>query len=210
MKGRCFRLPVVLILLLSAVTIPAAPVRSSGNEISQPPFLGREQQRELLGYAKELFLFRLGYGASPPLPTGMPAMQRASFVTFFVGKRVVACFGGFHPRTAGIVEEIDANIAGALHSDPRARRISQREAEAAGVQITFPAEPVPIGDYHQIDPAREGLFVENDRQGVAIVPGEAKTAAWAHREALRRLGKTAAGRPRLYKFAARFISTRAD
>jgi hypothetical protein len=57
-----------------------------------------------------------------------------------------------------------------------------------------------------IDPVREGLFVESDRSGVAIVPGEAKTASWAYREALRRLGENDLSRVRLYVFDSWVIS----
>lgn len=210
MKGRPSQLLTLVLLLLLVGAIPAVSAGGSGNELSPAAFMSRDQQRELLGYAKSLFLFRLGYGAPPPIPEGLPTMQRACFVTFFAGKRVIACFGGFQPRTASVMQEVDANIAGALRSDPRARRINRQEAESAGVQITFPVEPVPISDYHQVDPAREGLFVENELHGVVIVPGEAKTAAWAYREALRRLGKTTPDKLRLYKFAARFISIRVN
>jgi AMMECR1 domain-containing protein len=205
MRGRC--VPLLALLLLLSLTIPAAVAGSSDSGGSAPPFLGREQQRDLLGYARALFLSRLGYGEPPP-PAGVPAVQRACFVTFFAGGRVIACFGGFQPRTPHLVAEIGANIDGALRSDPRARRITRQEAESAGVQITFPAEPVPIGDYRQVDPAREGLFVESGERGVAIVPGEAKTASWAYRSALRRLGGSTPESRRLYKFAARFMSTR--
>lgn len=210
MKGCRSQLLALFLLLLLVVAIPAVRAMSSGNEFSPAAFMSKDQQRELLVYAKGLFLSRLGYGAPPPIPQGLPIMQRACFVTFFADKRVIACFGGFQPRRASVMQEVEANIAGALQSDPRARRITREEAVAAGVQITFPADPVPISDYRQVDPAHEGLFVENDRHGVAIVPGEAKTAAWAYREALRRLGKTASDKLRLYKFAARFISTRSD
>jgi hypothetical protein len=59
-----------------------------------------------------------------------------------------------------------------------------------------------VDSYEEIDPLREGLFAENDRFGVAIVPGEAKTASWAFREALRRLGEKDPAAVRLFRFAA--------
>jgi hypothetical protein len=90
----------------------------------------------------------------------------------------------------------------ALHLDPRALRIDRKTAVAARVLITFPGEPRPVASYHAVDPAREGLFVENDRFGVAIVPGEAKTASWAFREALRRLGEKDPAQVRLFAFDA--------
>lgn len=146
------------------------------------------KQQALAGYAKGVFLFRLGFG--PPLspPSWSRGIQQACFVTFFSGKKVIACSGGFRPRTADLGSEIEANVRQALHLDPRAGGIDRKTALEARVLITFPGEPRPVDSPDVIDPARQGLFVENDRFGVAIVPGEAKTASWAYREAMRRLG----------------------
>ncbi len=160
------------------------------------------KQEELTRYAKGLFLARLGFGAGVAPPPWTAGIQRACFVTFFSGKRVIACSGGFLPRTPDLGREIEANVRQALHLDPRALRIDRKTAREARVLITFPGEPRPVGAYHAIDPAREGLFVENDRFGVAIVPGEAKTASWAFREALRRLGEKDAESVRIFAFDA--------
>lgn len=160
----------------------------------------REKQQALAKYAKGVFLFRLGLGSAVVPPSWTADIQRPCFVTFFSGKRVIACSGGFRPRTADLGREIEANVSQALHMDPRAGAIERRVAEAARVLITFPGELRVVDRHEQIDPVREGLFVENDRSGVAIVPGEAKTASWAYREALRRLGESDPTKVRLYAF----------
>lgn len=197
---------IILLVLPCGVFLASSPAH--GTDSNSALTRQKQQQEELLRYAKGIFVASLGFGEEVPPAVETYHGQRACFVTFFVGKRVVACFGGFQPRTANVVREIAANVAGALRNDPRARHISREMALTAGVQITFPRELVPISDYRRVDPLREGLFAENDRQGVAIVPGEAKTAAWAYREALRRLGKTDPSELRLYKFAAECITTR--
>ncbi len=167
----------------------------------------RRGQEELLGFARAVFLARLGLGPNAEAPPWTSEMQQACFVTFFSGNRVIACAGGFHPRTSCLGREIEENIRQALHMDVRAKRIDRRTALAARVLITFPGEPRPVLSHDEVDPSRLGLFLENDRFGVAIVPGEAKTASWAFREALRRLGEKDGKNVRIFSFDAWGITT---
>jgi len=160
------------------------------------------KREELARYAKGAFLAGLSLGPEVAPPPWAAQIRHACFVTFFSGKRVIACAGGFVPRTPDLAREIGANVRQALLMDPRAGRIDRRTALAARVLITFPGEPRPVASPDAVDPAREGLFVENDRFGVAIVPGEAKTSSWAFREALRRLGENNPAAVRLFAFEA--------
>jgi hypothetical protein len=165
-------------------------------------------KREILNYAKRVFLARLGFAGTPEPPGILSKVQRACFVTFFSGKREIACFGNFYPRTGNVADEIVENVRMALISDSRARYIDRKTAMAADVQITFPGEPRAVTSYAEVNPLREGLLVENERDGVAIVPGEAKTASWAFREAMRRLGEKDRSRVRIFKFKAFAVSSR--
>jgi len=54
------------------------------------------------------------------------------------------------------------------------------------------------------------MFVENDSDGVAFVPGEARTSSWAFRQALVRLGETNPAAVTVYRFQSFFISTRQE
>jgi len=147
--------------------------------------------------------------ASPAPPECATRQQRACFVTFFTGKRVFACFGGFSPRRATLAEEIHENIRLALKNDARSRSANTETAANAGIQITFPmSQPERVESYHSIDPAHEGMFVESSGGGVAFVPGEARTARWAFREALRRLGESDPAAVTVYRFKAEAVSTR--
>lgn len=205
----CMLLFIVFFTGAGASDVVAEGILSGGGgpEISlQTLRSSREKQQVLARYAKGIFLYRLGLGPAVSPPSWSANIQRACFVTFFSGKRVIACSGGFRPRTVDLGREIDANVRQALHMDPRAGRINRGTAMAAQVLITFPGELRPVVSPEMIDPVREGLFVENDRSGVAIVPGEAKTAAWAYREALRRLGEHDPARVRLYVFDSWVIS----
>jgi hypothetical protein len=197
-----------MILCTGGAVVLAGQIRGAGESrasgmSSLHVYLSDPGKRdELTGFAKGVFLARLGLGPEVAPPPWVTETQHACFVTFFSGKRVIACAGGFHPRTRNLGTEIEANVRQALRIDPRARDINRRTALAARVLITFPDEPCPVDSYEEIDPLREGLFVENDRFGVAIVPGEAKTASWAFREALRRLGEKDPAAVRLFRFAA--------
>jgi hypothetical protein len=191
---------------------PEAKKESASGPDSQPAhaavFTDTKCNAELLKYAKGVFLARLGF-AEKAIPAGfLTQVQRACFVTFFSGKRVIACFGGFYPRAPDIAGEIDGNIRMALLTDPRAHSIDRKIALGADVQITFPGEPEPVSSYAEVDPLTEGMLVENERNGVAIVPGEAKTSSWAFREAMKRLGERNAASVRVFKFRALAVSSK--
>jgi hypothetical protein len=192
---------------VSSVVAEGVPTGGGSSKISIETLrTTREMQQVLAKYAKGVFLYRLGLGPAVVPPFWSANIQRACFVTFFSGKRVIACSGGFRPRTANLGREVEANVRQALQMDPRTARIDRATAMSAHVLITFPGEPRPVASPEMIDPLREGLFVENDRSGVAIVPGEAKTASWAYREALRRLGEKDPAQVRLYVFDSWVIS----
>lgn len=178
--------------------------------LAAPDFTKPEKQA-LLEYARTCLSARLVGSAAPAPPGCATRQQRACFVTFFSGKRAFACFGGFSPRRATLAEEIEENVRLALKNDARARSANQGLAARAGVQITFPlGQPELVEDYRSINPAREGMFVEGPNGGVAFVPGEARTARWAFREALRRLGERDPAAVAVYKFKAVAISTRGE
>jgi hypothetical protein len=165
------------------------------------------RKRELLAYAKKVFLARLGFAVSPVPPCFLERVQRSCFVTFFSGKKVIACFGGFYPRKGNLAGEIEENVGLALRFDLRARSIDRKTALSAEVQVTFPGPPESVNSYLQVNPLYEGLLVENDHGGVAIVPGEAKTSSWAFRDAMRRLGEKDPARVRLSRFRAFAVSS---
>ncbi|NVN90755.1 MAG: AMMECR1 domain-containing protein [Desulfuromonadales bacterium] len=191
---------VIMLLFFPAAGHSAAPMQFTKTESAA-----------LLEFARGCLLARLDGSAMPSPPQCATRRQRACFVTFFSGKRVFACFGGFSPRRASLGEEIDENVRLALKNDARSRGVSRETARSAGVQITFPlGQPQRVDDYRSIDPLREGMFVENGDSGVAFVPGEARTASWAFREALRRLNVADPAGVRVYRFRAEEISTRSS
>lgn len=192
MKNR----PVLMLLLCCLLAVTAAA-----------ELLPKPDQQTLLQYARQVMVNRLEQRAVAPLPTNINTSQRACFVTFFVKRQVMACFGSFTPRHAALHEEISDNIRLALKNDPRAARLTPELAKVAEIQITFPQPPQPISDWRTVDPLHEGLLVEGpDGRGVAIVPGEARTAHYAWRSALQRLGlNQRSSGVRLYRFKAEWV-----
>ena len=173
------------------------------------PDFTKTEKLALLEYARTCLIARLTGAPAPVPPEFAIHRQRACFVTFFNGKRVFACFGSFSPRRANLAEEINENIRLALKNDARARNVTRDTIQRAGVQITFPlGQPQRVTSYREIDPAREGMFVESSNAGVVFVPGEARTASWAFREALRRLEERDPAAVAVYRFTAESLSTR--
>jgi hypothetical protein len=195
-KGECAVFLLVIALFLATAT-------QAASDFSNP------EKQELLKYARNCLISQLAGTVSPAPPDCANRHQRACFVTFFNGQRVFACFGGFSPRRATLAEEICENVRLALKNDHRSHRAERETAAHAGVQITFPlGQPERVESYHRINPDREGMFVEGPSGGVAFVPGEARTAAWAFREALRRLGERDPAAVTVYRFRAESVSTR--
>lgn len=201
--GRLTRAVPLLTITLLLLLLPMTEANAA------PPRFTRAEAVSLLEYARGCLLARLDGTPAPSPPPCAVRQQRACFVTFFLGKRVAACFGGFTPRRADLAGEIAGNVRLALQNDARSRTLGREAARAAGVQITFPlGHPERVEDYRAIDPLREGMFVESGDSGVAFVPGEARTAGWAFRQALARLGVRDPAGVRLYRFRAEALSTR--
>ena len=193
---------------ITLLTIPFLMFAGISTAGAAPPRFTAAESSTLVEYARACLLARLE-GASPPAAPACASRRQACFVTFFQGRRVVACFGGFTPRRASLAEEIADNVRLALKNDPRSRGLSRETAQATGVQITFPLDqPERVADYRAIDPLREGMFVEGNDAGMAFVPGEARTASWAFRQALARLGESDPSSVRVSRFMAMAISTR--
>ena len=193
---------------ITLLTIPFLMFAGISTAGATPPRFTAAESSTLVEYARACLLAPLE-DASPPAAPACASRRQACFVTFFQGRRVVACFGGFTPRRASLAEEIADNVRLALKNDPRSRGLRRETAQATGVQITFPLDqPERVADYRAIDPLREGMFVEGNDAGVAFVPGEARTASWAFRQALARLGESDQSSVRVSRFRAMAISTR--
>jgi len=95
-----------------------------------------------------------------------------------------ACVGG-PPAEGGLAGTVRSLARRALHSDPRRPPVRQEELERLRIVISFAGTGAPIGDPMEWDPGTEGLLVRSGERSVAFLPGEARTVAWALREARR-------------------------
>lgn len=195
--------PLLRVISTSVVTLIISTTSHAAADFT------KAEKLSLLEYARGCMTSQLSGRSAPPPPEFATLQQRACFVTFFSGKRVFACFGGFSPRRATLAEEINENVRLALKNDARSRSVTLDTVAKAGIQITFPErQPERVESYQNIDPVRDGMFVENSSSGVAFVPGEARTTNWAFREALRRLGERDVTNVAVYRFKAVAVSTR--
>jgi AMMECR1 domain-containing protein len=167
------------------------------------------EQKELLNYTRNCLLSRLNGTPAPQSTSSCLEKQKACFVTFFHNRSVIACFGSFTPRMEKLGEEIANNIRLAVKNDPRASKLTNQLAETVDIQITFPEKPARINNWQTLNPAIEGLLVEDaDGRGVAIVPGEARTAGYAWKSAIKRLGVNPDNPGiRLFHFKAEVVRT---
>lgn len=125
----------------------------------------------------------LPHAAARPLPPPPAAL----YVTLVRGSTTRACVGSDPPQGADLVEAVRALAAQALTGDRRRPPVRGDELDELRVVIAFaaPAEAVAVPE--EVDPGREGLLIETAQGRVAFLPGEARTVAWALREA-RRIG----------------------
>jgi hypothetical protein len=95
-----------------------------------------------------------------------------------------ACVGG-PPAEGGLAGTVRSLARRALHSDPRRPPVREEELERLRIVISFAGAESPISDPMEWDPSKEGLLVRSGERSVAFLPGEARTVAWALREARR-------------------------
>lgn len=116
-----------------------------------------------------------------------PGSPRPLYVTLVRARATRACVGVDVPPGGSLAASLRL-LGGRLASDDRRRPpVRPDELDTLRLVVAFAGDPVPVADPLALDPMREGLKIETDRGTLAFLPGEARTVAWAIREA-RRLG----------------------
>ena len=116
----------------------------------------------------------------PGPPTGL-------YVTLVGHNGTRACVGSVAPMRGTLPAAVAALAVDALSADRRRPAIRRDELDSLRIVIAFAGPAEPIADPRLVDPSREGLIVGGADVAVAFLPGEARTIAWALREA-RRIG----------------------
>lgn len=150
-------------------------------------FVKTEGARVLLASAREAMrgywgADQAGAGAAPADWPGPPV---AIYVSLVGPDGTRACVGGAGFYRRALSETVRSLAVRALHSDPRHAPVREEELPKLRIAISFAGEGESIADPMRVDPGREGLLVSSGGRSVAFLPGEARTVAWALREARR-------------------------
>ena len=127
----------------------------------------------------------------PGPPTGL-------FVSLLGPRGTRACVGSVEPTRGTLPASLAALAVEALSADRRRPAIRRDELDSLRIVVAFAGRGEPVADPRLVDPAREGLIVGGPDIAVAFLPGEARTVAWALREA-RRVGALRAQQPVTYQ-----------
>lgn len=127
--------------------------------------------------------------ASPagPAAPDWPGTPRPLYVTLAHGSITRACVGSDTPLAGTLAESLRALGEQLATQDLRHPPLRVEELDSLRLVVAFAGDPQPVAEPQAIDPMHEGLKIESEKGSVAFLPGEARTVAWAQREA-RRIG----------------------
>ncbi len=120
-------------------------------------------------------------------PIPWPAGPRGVYLSLTEGSTTRACVGNVAPYRGDLVATVRALAVQSLQADRRHTPIRSDELPNLRIVISFAGAVEPITDPMQVNPGRDGLLITSTGGSVAFLPGEARTVAWALREA-RRIG----------------------
>jgi hypothetical protein len=130
-------------------------------------------------------------GASPAAAVtsgpDWPGSPRPLYVTLAHGAVTRACVGTDVPAGGTLLAAVTALGEQLAASDRRHPPLLAQELDTLRLVVAFAGDAHAVADPLGVDPRREGLRIESARGAVAFLPGEARTVAWAIREA-RRIG----------------------
>jgi hypothetical protein len=182
-------------LLLSVRVAPAAaaqldPALTPYRELARSPAAGR-----LLAVARSA-LERHWSAASTDTARApdWPAVPTALYLSLVRNGVTRACVGHPAPPRGSLAECVRALAEAALVADPRHPPVRRDEIATLRIVLAFAGAGESVADPMSVDPGREGLLVGDARGRIAFLPGEARTVAWALREA-RRVGVLDATQP---------------
>ena len=196
MRSGTTALRLLALALLAACLACAAPAVADSGALA--PYRGLARSP---GAARLLALARAAmeahWSGAAPDTAGVPdwpGAPAALYVSLVRAGATRACVGSPVPPRGSLGESLRALAVAVLASDTRRPPVRRDELPALRIVVAFAGEGEPVADAMRVDVAREGLLVGGPRGHVAFLPGEARTAAWALREA-RRAGVLAGDEP---------------
>lgn len=176
----------VLTLLLQA------PLAASGPAPELEPyreFVRTPRAGNLLAIAREAMRGYWGDGAveSHAGESNWPTAPIGIYLTLADGSATRACVGRAFSDHGPLPEAVRDLAIQVLQADTRQPPVRRDELDRLRIVITFAGPGELVADPMEVDPGREGLLISSEGKSIAFLPGEARTVAWALREA-RRVG----------------------
>ncbi len=170
-------------LLLAVLAAAGSPELEPYRALSRDP----AACESLLAAARAGLARGLETGAPAPPATGpaWPGSPRPVYVTLVHGRATRACVGSDAPLGGSLAATLEALGERVAASDRRHPPLDEGELDTLRLVIAFAGDARPVADPLTVDPVHEGLRIETDLGAIAFLPGEARTASWALREARR-------------------------
>lgn len=160
-------------------------------------------RREALALARQALAQQVvGAPATLQPRSALARFQAGAFVVVVLQGRTRACAGSVQPTRRNAAEEIVAAAAAAAGGDPWHPPLRKRDLDSGRVEVCLAGPSSPIRSLQELDVRRQGLLLRCGDRSAVILPGEAKTAAWALREAKRKAGVRPGEHPQLLSFPA--------
>lgn len=186
---------VALALLAPAPAAPAPTPRASASAgaaaapelAAYRAYVAGDSAAALLALARSGLVAAASDDAGEPPPHGpaWPGSPRPLYVTLMRGRLIRACVGSDTPLDASLGGSVWKLAARALTADRRRAPVRGDELDSLRIVLAFAGDDTPVADPYAVHPLREGLKLETARGGIAFLPGEARTIAWALAEARR-------------------------
>jgi len=144
-----------------------------------------------LRLAREAVVACVSGTEAPQAPANIPQSLRGQagvFVSLSLEGKRRGCRGYLRPPAPTIAEQIILSATAAASRDDRRRILKPEELAGLTIHVAIAGDPRRLHLGEAPDPAREGVLAEGPAGHGIILPGEARTGAWAVREARRRAG----------------------
>jgi AMMECR1 domain-containing protein len=180
----------IVLLLALAQALACAPARAAAPDPALAPYSALARSG---GGARLLALARAAleahWSGAAPDTSGAPDWPAAPVALYLSLVRADgatrACVGSPQPAEGSLAECVRALAAAATAADRRRPALRRDEVAVLRVVLAFAGRAEPLADPMRVAPTREGLLVRGAGGAVAFLPGEARTIAWALREARR-------------------------
>jgi AMMECR1 domain-containing protein len=179
--------PSVFAVLALFVFAPFAASRPAPELDPYREFVHTPRALELLALARAAMRGHWGEGGAghDPREADWPRAPAGIYLSLTDASGTRACVGRDLPYHGTLPDAVRDLAVQALQADPRRPPVRRDELDHLRIVIAFAGIGEPVGDPMEIDPGRDGLRISSEGKSIAFLPGEARTVAWALKEARR-------------------------